>query len=105
MLPEDEVFETPPTNEDFVFNPSEFDTETEKVQSKQKSTSTLDEPVFKTLGRDAKRIAMKMYYVLLPIRWNFLKFIHKEADETQQTRILRDWDLWGPLIFVLVLDM
>lgn len=55
--------------------------------------STLDESVWETLKRDLVRVGRNLKQVLLPAA---------AQDETHQT--LRDWDLWGPLVFVLVLS-
>ncbi|EAS02380.2 terbinafine resistance locus protein Yip1 (macronuclear) [Tetrahymena thermophila SB210] len=53
---------------------------------------TLDEPVSKTIGRDLKMIGHKLKYVLLP----------RFREETGKS--LREWDLWGPLLFCLILS-
>ncbi|GFR41502.1 hypothetical protein Agub_g2196, partial [Astrephomene gubernaculifera] len=54
---------------------------------------TLDEPVWKTIWRDIVTIARNLRSVLVPVNWKF----HGQA------QALRNWDLWGPLIFMLVL--
>ncbi|KAM9950800.1 hypothetical protein ACTFIT_012077 [Dictyostelium discoideum] len=51
--------------------------------------NTLDEPVIQTILRDLKMIGFKLYHVILP-RGN-------------AANVLRDWDLWGPLILCLVM--
>lgn len=51
-------------------------------------TDTLDESVATTILRDLKAIWYKLGHVLFP---------HGQND------ILRDWDLWGPLVFCLSL--
>ncbi|KAM9979986.1 hypothetical protein ACTFIZ_006241 [Dictyostelium cf. discoideum] len=51
--------------------------------------NTLDEPVVQTILRDLKMIGFKLYHVVLP-RGN-------------AANVLRDWDLWGPLILCLVM--
>ncbi|KAI8806382.1 Yip1 domain-containing protein [Cladochytrium replicatum] len=51
---------------------------------------TLDEPVMTTIMRDLKNIAAKMRQVLLP---------------TGDKNILKDWDLWGPLLLCLTLSV
>mmetsp|Transcript_7099 Transcript_7099/g.43932 ORF Transcript_7099/g.43932 Transcript_7099/m.43932 type:complete len:240 (+) Transcript_7099:62-781(+) len=56
--------------------------------------STLDESVWETLKRDLVRVGRNLKQVLLPTSTG--------TDGTQHT--LRDWDLWGPLVFVLVLS-
>eukprot|EP00096_Caligus_rogercresseyi_P012392 TRINITY_DN5171_c0_g1_i1.p1 TRINITY_DN5171_c0_g1~~TRINITY_DN5171_c0_g1_i1.p1 ORF type:complete len:247 (-),score=77.73 TRINITY_DN5171_c0_g1_i1:172-912(-) len=47
---------------------------------------TLDEPVRETLLKDLNAVALKFRYVLYP-----------RGEETKKN-LLRDWDLWGPLI-------
>ncbi|EJD49583.1 Yip1-domain-containing protein, partial [Auricularia subglabra TFB-10046 SS5] len=54
---------------------------------------TLDEPVTTTIARDLLSIYTKLVQVLYPIRSG-------EARE-----VLRDWDLWGPLILCLMLGV
>ncbi|EGG21721.1 Yip1 domain-containing protein [Cavenderia fasciculata] len=49
--------------------------------------STLDEPVWQTIWRDIKTVGYKLYHVILP-RGNAVA-------------VLRDWDLWGPLLLCL----
>lgn len=49
---------------------------------------TLDEPVKDTILRDVKAVGTKFYHVLYPK--------HKAA-------LLKDWDLWGPLILCVFL--
>ncbi|MCQ2819374.1 MAG: YIP1 family protein [archaeon] len=55
---------------------------------------TLHEPVLQTIIRDLKLIWNKMKYVLNP-------FIKGE----EKAREIRQWDLWGPLIFTLMLSI
>lgn len=52
---------------------------------------TLDEPVSVTIMRDLKNIGEKMRHVIIPNKDN--------------KNILRDWDLWGPLLLCLVLSI
>ncbi|KAG2497819.1 hypothetical protein HYH03_004089 [Edaphochlamys debaryana] len=54
---------------------------------------TLDESIWKTIGRDFVTIGRNLRSVLIPINWKF----HGQA------QALRNWDLWGPLVFMLVL--
>ncbi|GAM21942.1 hypothetical protein SAMD00019534_051170 [Acytostelium subglobosum LB1] len=51
--------------------------------------NTLDEPVYKTILRDIKTVGYKLYHVILP-RGNAVS-------------VLRDWDLWGPLLLCLLM--
>lgn len=52
---------------------------------------TLDEPVSVTLLRDLGAVWNKLKQVLVPVASN--------------KNVLRDWDLWGPLLLCLVLSM
>lgn len=53
---------------------------------------TLDEPIWKTFGRDLLNIGYKLAHVTFPFRGTFTRI--KE---------LQDWDLWGPLLLCLFL--
>jgi len=64
---------------------------TQIPQQQQLRETTLDEPVHKTVVRDIRRIGVKLYHVLFP----FVK----------EDKSLRDWDLWGPLVFCLMLAL
>ncbi|XP_062506988.1 protein YIPF6-like [Corticium candelabrum] len=57
-------------------------------ESNEEDDGTLDEPIFTTLKRDLLAIVTKCTHVIIPRRSKYL---------------LRDWDLWGPLILCLVL--
>ena len=57
--------------------------------------STLDESIWKTLRRDVDRVGSNVRGVLLP--WG--------ARGRDPTKPLREWDLWGPLFFVLLLGI
>ena len=52
---------------------------------------TLDEPVSVTIFRDLRKIGIRLRHVLIPTN----------SSESE----LRNWDLWGPLIFCLMLAM
>ncbi|XP_076446022.1 protein YIPF6-like [Babylonia areolata] len=52
--------------------------------------STLDEPVRETIMRDVKAVGFKFYHVLYP---------------KQSKMLLREWDLWGPLILCTFMAM
>lgn len=52
--------------------------------------NTLDEPIFETIKRDVKRIYMNLKMVVFPFK-----------DRSQQSAALRNWDLWGPMVFTL----
>lgn len=47
--------------------------------------NTLDEPVMETILRDVKAVCVKFRYVLQPRR-------------TESKILLKEWDLWGPLL-------
>ncbi|XP_014786334.1 protein YIPF6 [Octopus bimaculoides] len=52
--------------------------------------STLDEPVKDTVLRDLRAVGVKFFHVLYP---------------KQSTVLLREWDLWGPLILCVFLAL
>ncbi|KAK7207119.1 nuclear protein export protein Yrb2 [Myxozyma melibiosi] len=58
---------------------------------------TLDEPVLETLMRDVRAVGRRVKQVLHPK-------VNANVDvETGQ--IVRDWDLWGPLVFCLFVSL
>lgn len=61
--------------------------------SPSSSLNTLEEPVMDTIWRDLSGILRKCKAVLIP-----------KASEDNINE-LRDWDLWGPLLFCLILAM
>ncbi|KAF8501693.1 Yip1-domain-containing protein [Russula emetica] len=63
------------------------------VETRYAGVDTLDEPVTATIGRDLLSIYNKIVQVLYPMR--------KGAGR----EVLRDWDLWGPLILCLMLGI
>merc|ERR1711904_246453 len=56
--------------------------------------STLNESVWKTLKRDLAQIALNLRLVLVPV-----------SKQTTAVRALREWDLWGPMIFSVTLAL
>jgi hypothetical protein len=58
--------------------------------------TTLDEPVYRTLWRDVKKVLEKVFHVLVP---------HIFSHKSKGVAALRDWDLWGPLIICLLLAL
>ncbi|XP_061891013.1 protein YIPF6-like [Entelurus aequoreus] len=52
--------------------------------------STLDEPVKETIMRDLRAVGKKFVHVLYP---------------KQSSELLRDWDLWGPLLLCVTLAL
>ncbi|CAK5268399.1 unnamed protein product, partial [Mycena citricolor] len=61
-----------------------------QVERRYAGGDTLDEPVSKTIGRDLLSIYTKLVQVLYPRK-------------STSREVLRDWDLWGPLILCLLL--
>ncbi|GAA5908529.1 Yip4p [Sporobolomyces salmoneus] len=59
-----------------------------KTETRYTGSDTLDEPVTETIMRDLRAIGNKVVQVLYP-----------QSDNA----VLRDWDLWGPLLFCLTL--
>ncbi|KAK3100499.1 hypothetical protein FSP39_020990 [Pinctada imbricata] len=52
--------------------------------------NTLDEPVRETIMRDVKAVGIKFWHVLYP---------------KQSTALLKEWDLWGPLVLCVFMAM
>ncbi|CAD8132789.1 unnamed protein product [Paramecium octaurelia] len=68
----------------------------QEIQIKQTDiqvSSTLEESVAVTLLRDLRQIGVKLRCVLVPTM------------STDNARELRNWDLWGPLVFCLMLAL
>ncbi|KZT73010.1 Yip1-domain-containing protein [Daedalea quercina L-15889] len=63
-----------------------------QVEMRNTGLDTLDEPISTTIGRDLLSIYTKTIQVLYPP-----KASHRE--------VLRDWDLWGPLVISLTLGI
>jgi len=63
-----------------------------QVETRYSGADTLDEPVTKTIARDLLSIYSKLVQVLYPRR-------------STGREVLRDWDLWGPLLLVLCLGI
>mmetsp|Transcript_16277 Transcript_16277/g.48805 ORF Transcript_16277/g.48805 Transcript_16277/m.48805 type:complete len:240 (+) Transcript_16277:184-903(+) len=57
------------------------------------SPNTLDEPLWDTISRDLKQVYLNLKLVVFPFG----------SDREQQAQALRNWDLWGPMVFTLVL--
>lgn len=54
------------------------------------AVNTLDEPITDTIKRDLIRVYRNLIMVVFPF-----------ADRSQQSAALRNWDLWGPMVFTL----
>ncbi|KAN0092970.1 hypothetical protein V8E55_003754 [Tylopilus felleus] len=63
-----------------------------RVETRYTGVDTLDEPVTTTIARDLFSIYSKLVQVLYP----------RKATGRE---VLRDWDLWGPLLLCLALGM
>ncbi|EGN91921.1 hypothetical protein SERLA73DRAFT_147983 [Serpula lacrymans var. lacrymans S7.3] len=61
-----------------------------QVETRHTGVDTLDEPVTTTIARDLISIYTKLVQVLYPRR-------------SSGREVLRDWDLWGPLLLCLLL--
>ncbi|KAK4688803.1 protein YIPF6, partial [Tremellales sp. Uapishka_1] len=61
-----------------------------KMETRYTGEDTLDEPVSKTIMRDLNSIYAKLLQVLYP-------------PKSGNNQLLRDWDLWGPLVICLSL--
>ncbi|KAI0078742.1 Yip1-domain-containing protein [Panus rudis PR-1116 ss-1] len=64
-----------------------------QVETRYTGVDTLDEPISTTIARDALSIYTKLVQVLYPPR------------SGSSREVLRDWDLWGPLILCLLLGI
>ncbi|CAE6410168.1 unnamed protein product [Rhizoctonia solani] len=64
-----------------------------KLETRYTGADTLDEPVTATIARDLLSIYSKLLQVLYPRR----------AGAGRE--VLRDWDLWGPLVLCLALGI
>jgi len=64
-----------------------------QVETRYSGVDTLDEPVMTTIARDLTSIYTKVVQVLYPRR------------SGTGREVLRDWDLWGPLILCLMLGI
>lgn len=69
-------------------HPVEGDITIPGAQDEDTDISTLDEPVIDTVMRDASAVGRKFFHVLYP---------------KQSKSLLKDWDLWGPLILCTVM--
>ncbi|KAF8896413.1 hypothetical protein BD779DRAFT_1433651 [Infundibulicybe gibba] len=63
-----------------------------QVETRMSNVDTLDEPVTTTIARDLLSIYSKLVQVLYPRK-------------SSGREVLRDWDLWGPLLLCLLLGI
>ena len=64
--------------------------------------NTLDEPVSETIKRDLHRIYSKLKIVVNPFQ---LGVINSDDNIEEKRKEVRNWDLWGPFIFCLILSV
>ncbi|KAI0783658.1 Yip1-domain-containing protein [Abortiporus biennis] len=64
-----------------------------RVERRYTGGDTLDEPISTTIGRDLFSIYTKLVQVLYPPR------------SGSSREVLKDWDLWGPLVLCLLLGI
>mmetsp|Transcript_7049 Transcript_7049/g.12682 ORF Transcript_7049/g.12682 Transcript_7049/m.12682 type:complete len:200 (+) Transcript_7049:202-801(+) len=62
--------------------------------------TTLDEPVSETILRDLRSVYSKLRVVLAPSNVRATTYEDNEA-----LKLLKDWDLWGPLLICLLLSV
>ena len=68
----------------------------------QKALDTLDEPIMDTINRDLDRIYSKLKIVINPFQLG----LQDGADNIdEKRREVRNWDLWGPFLFTLILSV
>ncbi|XP_029463144.1 protein YIPF6 [Rhinatrema bivittatum] len=60
------------------------------THAQEEDSSTLDEPIKETIMRDLKAVGKKFVHVMYP---------------RKSSALLRDWDLWGPLILCVTLAL
>ncbi|KAA8904487.1 hypothetical protein FN846DRAFT_899217 [Sphaerosporella brunnea] len=73
-------------------------------EDRRAPTNTLDESVWETLSRDLFAVWIKLKAVLYP-KFTFKKF--PDATDVLSSGaggVMREWDLWGPLLFCLALS-
>lgn len=70
--------------------PVEGDISVPSSSRRDEEFSTLDEPVKETILRDLRAVGYKFIHVLYPKR---------------SSALLRDWDLWGPLLLCVALAL
>ncbi|KAG2133251.1 uncharacterized protein EDB93DRAFT_886844 [Suillus bovinus] len=63
-----------------------------RVETRYSGADTLDEPVTTTIARDLLSVYSKLVHVLYPRK-------------SSGREVLRDWDLWGPLLLCLCLGI
>lgn len=76
-------------------------------ENRNMDLNTLDEPVVDTIKRDLLSIWAKVKQVFFPASSssNNGSTLPLSAADASQHHILRDWDLWGPLLLCLILSI
>ena len=64
--------------------------------------NTLDEPVSDTIKRDLMRIYSKLKIVVNPLQ---LGLKGQQDNIEEKRKEVRNWDLWGPFVFCLLLSV
>ena len=64
----------------------------EIINDNDKGYNTLDEPKWLSLKRDFNNVVAKIKVALFPMK-------------TKNSKLLQDWDFWGPLILCLTLGL
>jgi hypothetical protein len=75
-------------------------------EDRRAPTNTLDESVWETLSRDILAVWTKMKAVLYP-KFTFKKWPDANdvlGSSNSGIAVMREWDLWGPLLFCLSLS-
>eukprot|EP00271_Cylindrocystis_brebissonii_P011669 TRINITY_DN29574_c0_g1_i1.p1 TRINITY_DN29574_c0_g1~~TRINITY_DN29574_c0_g1_i1.p1 ORF type:complete len:312 (-),score=46.12 TRINITY_DN29574_c0_g1_i1:376-1311(-) len=74
--------------------------------------NTLTEPVAVTLRRDLQRVVNNLQTVVLPCNWQEIQdhpdginHVVTVLGQGGQGGALRDWDLWGPFFFIIILSI
>ena len=84
-------------------NTNGSDNKDEKIEDiDYEGMSTLEEPVSETIKRDLMRIYSKLKIVINPFELG----VSGQIDNIEAKRKeVRNWDLWGPFIFCLILSV
>ncbi|KAI3801639.1 hypothetical protein L1987_29748 [Smallanthus sonchifolius] len=88
----------PPSSKPSYVPPAPFPPSNANTQSNMSGfgppVNTLTEPVWETVKRDASRIVSNLKLVVFPNPYR-----------EDPGKALRDWDLWGPFIFIVFLGL
>uniref|UniRef100_A0A7S3MUM9 Protein YIPF n=2 Tax=Strombidium inclinatum TaxID=197538 RepID=A0A7S3MUM9_9SPIT len=67
--------------------------------------NTLEEPVSETIKRDLMQIYNKLMIVVNPLQIGVDKTQDTQEQLDMKRKEIRNWDLWGPFIFCLILSV